>query len=69
MLRLRELREKHGLSVRKLAEAAGVHYVSLVRLETGKYDPRLSTLRHISKALHVTVCELIGEDNPKPRRR
>ncbi len=43
---------------------AGVHAVSLVRLEAGKYDPRLSTLRKLAKALDVSVCDLIDQLHP-----
>ncbi len=60
VLRLRELRERRGFSLRKLAKAAGVHYVSLVRLEGGAFDPRLSTVKKLAKALRVTFCELLG---------
>jgi transcriptional regulator with XRE-family HTH domain len=52
------------LSLRKLAEKAGVHYVSLVRLEAGKFDPRLSTLYKLATALNVRVAQLIGETKP-----
>ena len=65
MIELRRLREGHGWSLRKLAEKADVHYVSLVRLEAGRFDPRLSTLYKLAKALNVTVGELIGETKPK----
>jgi len=41
-----------------------VHSVSLVRLEAGKFDPRLSTLRKLARALNVSVCDLIHEDSP-----
>ncbi len=64
MKQLKELRERRGLSVRALGELAGVHYVSLVRLEGGKLDPRLSTLRKLAKALDVTVGELIEDRTP-----
>jgi predicted transcriptional regulator len=68
MLHLREWRHKRGLSVRKLGERAGVHFVSVARLEVGTYDPRLSTLRKLAKALNITVCELIGEAPKKGGR-
>ena len=60
-MQLRRLRTERGLSVRKLGEKAGVHYVSIVKMETGKLDPRLSTLLRVAGALGVTVSELIGE--------
>ena len=66
MEKLRQYREKQGLSLRGLAKMAGVHYVSLVRLEAGTFDPRLSTLRKLAEALHVSVCDLI--DQPQPTK-
>ena len=66
-MKLKLLREQRGLSVRKLGEKAGVHFVSIVKMETGKLDPRLSTLIRIAKALNVTVSELIG-DKPKTKK-
>ena len=65
MTKLRYYREQQGFSLRGLAQKAGVHYVSLVRLEAGTFDPRLSTLRKLAQALNVSVCELI--DQPKTK--
>jgi transcriptional regulator with XRE-family HTH domain len=50
MKTLKFIREQQGLSLR-----------SLVRLEAGRYDPRLSTLRKIAKALEVSVCDLLTD--------
>ena len=61
MTRLRELREARGLSLRKLATMADVHYVSLARLEAGLLDPRLSTLLKLCRVLGVTLTELVGK--------
>ena len=52
--------------MRKLAEVSGVHYVSLARIEAGQLDPRLSTLLKLTKALQVTLAELVGE---RPHRK
>ncbi|WP_447964283.1 helix-turn-helix domain-containing protein [Nitrospira sp. Ecomares 2.1] len=65
-MNLKTLREQRGLSVRKLGEMAGVHYVSIVKMESGKLDPRLSTLKRLADALNVSVSELIGEQ-PKTK--
>ena len=62
-MQLRRLRTERGLSVRKLGEKAGVHYVSIVKMETGKLDPRLSTLLRVARALDVSVSELIGDQH------
>ena len=69
MKNLRSYRKKLGFSVRGLAVEAGIHYVSLVRLENGKFDPRLSTLRKLAKALGVTVCDLIDKPLNKGRKK
>ena len=61
MLRLREIRERKGVSLRALKKASGVAVSSLAQFEAGKGDPQLSTLRKLATALNVTVAELIGE--------
>jgi len=61
MEQLRKLRLERGLSLRTLGVMAGIHAVSLVRLEGGKFDPRLSTLRKLAQALEVSVCDLIDQ--------
>lgn len=66
---LRQIREARGLSLRALADKAGVTYVALLRMELGQTDPRLGTLRKLAKALKVTVADVIGEGKPKRARR
>lgn len=61
MTRLRAIREGKGVSLRALKASSGVAVATLARIEAGGYDPRLSTLRRLAKALGVTVAELIGE--------
>ncbi len=61
MVRLKAIREKRGKSLRVLSRDAKVSLATLVRLEAGKFDPRLSTLYKLAKALKVTVAELIGD--------
>ena len=51
MSQLRKLRKDRGFTLKSLAKAADVHYVSLARLETGKFDPRLSTLRKLASVV------------------
>jgi transcriptional regulator with XRE-family HTH domain len=65
MEQLRKLRLNRGLSLRTLGVMAGIHAVSLVRLEGGKFDPRLSTLRKLAQALEVSVCDLIDQPQTK----
>jgi transcriptional regulator with XRE-family HTH domain len=55
MRRLRELRKQRGFSIRGLAKRAGVSLATIQNLEAGTFDPRLSTLRKLAKALGVTL--------------
>jgi transcriptional regulator with XRE-family HTH domain len=61
MLKLPIIRQRRGLSQRALAEIANVGHITIARLETGVYDPRLSTLRRLAKALNVRVRDLLDE--------
>lgn len=59
-VRLRELRKERGLTQEKLAEIAGLEYKYIQMLE-GKNPPSatLRTLEKISKALNLTVSEIV----------
>lgn len=60
MLRLRTIRDQRGLSLRALKKVSGVAVSALAKFESGKGDPRLSTLLKLSKALGCSVADLIG---------
>ena len=64
VLRLRAIRIQREISLRALKAATGVAVSNLAKLEAGKGDPQLSTLRKLAKALKVSVAELIGESTP-----
>jgi DNA-binding XRE family transcriptional regulator len=49
------------LTVRKLGELAGVHFVSIVKMENGRLDPQLSTLLKLCRALRITLNQLVGQ--------
>ena len=57
---LKHWREKRGLTVRKLGELSGVHYVSVVKMEAGRLDPQLSTVLKLCRALHITPNQFLG---------
>jgi transcriptional regulator with XRE-family HTH domain len=61
-LRLRDLRDARGLSLRALGRASGVHYVTLVRIEGGTMSPTLATLAKLAQALGVPVRDLIAPE-------
>jgi transcriptional regulator with XRE-family HTH domain len=58
--RIKDLRGKRGLTQAALAKRAGLTLAYIGRLEIGWYDPQLSTLRQLAKALRVSVAELVG---------
>jgi transcriptional regulator with XRE-family HTH domain len=57
--RLKQLRAKKGLTQLQLANRAGLALAYIGRLETGRYDPQLSTLKKLAKALKVRVRDLV----------
>ena len=63
---IRRFRLEQGLSIRQLAEQAGVtdSYISL--LETSGQDPSLSVLRKLSQVLDRPVSAFFEEEVPKP---
>lgn len=59
--RIREARAGQGLSLEQLARLTGISAPALSLIETGKRDPRLTTLKRISDALRVPVTVLLAE--------
>ncbi|MHC9064027.1 helix-turn-helix transcriptional regulator [Nitrospira sp. CMX1] len=57
--RLKELRAQKGLTQLQVAKKAGLTLAYIGRLETGHYDPQLSTLRKLARALGVTASDLV----------
>jgi DNA-binding XRE family transcriptional regulator len=57
--RLRTLRVEHVLTLRELAEAAGVSKDTIWRLENGHSEAHPSTIRKLAKALGVQPKELV----------
>ena len=68
-LRLREWREKRGYSVRELAERAGVSYVTVVRIEGGKFSPTVALLEKLAKALGIPVRDFFPVQGRGTERR
>ena len=68
--RIRATRAAQGLSLEQLARLTGISAPALSLIETGKRDPRLTTLKRIADALRVSLATLIadgsGVDEPSP---
>lgn len=52
---LRALREAQGLTVRELADKAGVIYSHIARIEQGKYNLQIDTLHKVTTALGAII--------------
>ncbi|MFD4740639.1 helix-turn-helix transcriptional regulator [Streptomyces virginiae] len=59
--RLREARTVAGLSQERLAEMAGIDRKTVVRLEGGTSDARLTVWLRLARALGVSLAELVRE--------
>jgi transcriptional regulator with XRE-family HTH domain len=57
--RLRAVRESQLLTQQDLAAKAGVHHVTISRIETGEIEPRFRTIRALADALGVDWHELV----------
>jgi transcriptional regulator with XRE-family HTH domain len=57
---LKRLRTRNKLSQAALAKRAGLSREYLNKIEAGRYDPPLSTLNGLAKALGVRVTELLA---------
>jgi len=58
--KVKQLREKLGLSQEKLARLADVSNNTIINIEAGKQDnPTIDTLKKVAKALGIPVEDLI----------
>ena len=58
--RLRQEREKAGMSLGQLADATGITKAYLLRLEKEPGNPSVQILGRIAEALDITVADLVG---------
>ena len=70
MIKLREARERAGISQKNLAQIIQVSPSRYNQWETGKYNPDTEMLILIAKALNTSVEYLIGNtDDPSPNKK
>ena len=67
--RIKELRDRKGISQEELAHRAGLSRTGMGFLETGKRWPRLDTLMKVAQGLNVTVDELLKGLHKTAKRR
>lgn len=56
---LRNVRKQLGLTQEEVAGRCGVHPTEVSRIEAGKRDPRISTVRRLAKAVEVPPGRLL----------
>lgn len=59
--RLRDLRQRKGLTLRQLADAAGVSPAMLSQVENGAADPSLATLRKLANVFDESIANLFSD--------
>lgn len=58
-LRLKNIREKKGLTIEKLAELAGISTGYLCHLERGsRKNPSIRVMKNIAEALNIDIEEI-----------
>ena len=57
--RLREVRERKGLSQEQLSERAGYYRTYVGHIENGSYSPSVHTIWRLSKVLKVDLGDLL----------
>src|SRR5690554_7845597 len=60
--RIRNRREALHMSLGEVAQKAGISASALSQIENAKAFPSILTLKAVATALHITVGELIGEN-------
>lgn len=63
--RLTEVRKSQGLTQQGLAEAAQLHINQIRRYESGSAQPTLEGLIKLAKALHVSLDELVFDEQER----
>jgi putative transcriptional regulator len=58
--RIRECRQKLGITQEELADLVGVRRETIVHLEKGKYNPSLKLGFNLAKVLQMPVDELFS---------
>jgi transcriptional regulator with XRE-family HTH domain len=53
--RIAEIRKAKGMSIRQLADASGVNFANIYKIENGKYNVSIDILNKICLALGVEL--------------
>lgn len=67
LLRVREWRQRRGLSLRDLAKQAGVSFTTVYRIEAGAISPTVAMLERLASALDVRVVDFFPTEPKRTR--
>jgi transcriptional regulator with XRE-family HTH domain len=67
--RLKEVRESKGLSQQQLADMAGVHIMTVSKLERGAQEPAWPLVIALADALGIGCEAFRAEPGPAPKRQ
>jgi transcriptional regulator with XRE-family HTH domain len=59
--RMRQLREREGLTQDALAHRSRLHSSNVARLERGAREPRLTTMMAVARGLGMSLAELLDD--------
>jgi transcriptional regulator with XRE-family HTH domain len=65
---LREARKRLGLTQEEVAERSGVQAGEVSRIESGKRDPKVSTLEKLAAAVEMKPGQLLDGAGPTDRQ-
>jgi transcriptional regulator with XRE-family HTH domain len=65
--RIRALRQARNVTLRELAERAGVTESFLSQVERERTSPSIASVQRIARALDLTIAELFTEEAPRGR--
>lgn len=64
--RMRQLRERQGLTIQELSRLSGIEADTLSRIESGEMQPQLGTVLKLAKSLEGDLGSLISGEGEKP---
>ena len=67
--KIKEIREQKGIRQVDLAYSLGYDRSNMSRLESGRVNPRFTTLIKVANELDITVPELMDIDYSEPKKK
>jgi transcriptional regulator with XRE-family HTH domain len=67
--RLRDARLALGLSFNAAAEATGVPFASIQRMEAGRVDPTLLIARRLAHGYGVPLADVLADLEKRPKKK